>query len=56
MKLIFLSCFDDKQYILKNGINTLAYGHKDIKMLNLDSITNENNKECKKNGKKNTKL
>ena len=24
------SCFDDKQYILKNGINTLAYGHKDI--------------------------
>ena len=26
----FLSCFDDKRYILKNGINTLAYGHKDI--------------------------
>ena len=25
-----LSCFDDKQYILKNGINTLAYRHKDI--------------------------
>ena len=25
-----LSCFDDKQYILKNEINTLAYGHKDI--------------------------
>ena len=25
-----LSCFDDKQYILKNGINPLAYGHKDI--------------------------
>ena len=25
-----LTCFDDKQYILKNGINTLAYGHKDI--------------------------
>ena len=24
-----LSCFDDQQYILKNGINTLAYGHKD---------------------------
>ena len=23
------SCFDDKQYILKNGITTLAYGHKD---------------------------
>ena len=25
-----LSCFDDKRYILKNGTNTLAYGHKDI--------------------------
>ena len=25
-----LSCFDYKWYILKNGINTLAYGHKDI--------------------------
>ena len=25
-----LSCFDDKRYILKNGIKTLAYGHKDI--------------------------
>ena len=27
---ISLSCFDDKRYILKNGIDTLAYGHKDI--------------------------
>ena len=27
---ISLSCFDDKRYFLKNGINTLAYGHKDI--------------------------
>ena len=25
-----LSCFDDKRYIPKNGINTLVYGHKDI--------------------------
>ena len=25
-----LSCFDDKRYILKNGINILAYGHEDI--------------------------
>ena len=40
-----LSCFDDKQYILKNGTNTLAYGHKDMKMISLDSITNENNKK-----------
>ena len=28
---ISLSCFDDKRYILDDGINTLAYGHKDIK-------------------------
>ena len=27
---ISLSCFDDKRCILKNGINTLAYGNKDI--------------------------
>ena len=27
---ISLSCFDDERYILKNGINTLAYGHKNI--------------------------
>ena len=25
-----LSCFDDKRYILRNGIKTFAYGHKDI--------------------------
>ena len=25
-----LSCFDDKRYILKNGINALAYGRKEI--------------------------
>ena len=28
---ISLSCFRDKWYILKNGINTLAYGHENIK-------------------------
>ena len=39
------SCFDDQRYILKNGINTLAYGHKDIKIINLDSITNKNNQK-----------
>ena len=36
-----LSCFDDKRYILKNGINTLAFIHK-------DSITNENKKHNEK--------
>ena len=25
-----ISCFDDKRYILRNGIETFAYGHKDI--------------------------
>ena len=25
-----LSCFDDKRYIPRNGIETLAYGRKDI--------------------------
>ena len=25
-----LSCFDDKRYILRNGIEIFAYGHKDI--------------------------
>ena len=24
------SCFDDKRYIQENGIDTLAYGHKNI--------------------------
>ena len=27
---ISLSCFDDKRFILRNGIETFAYGHKDI--------------------------
>ena len=26
----FLSCFDDRRYILKNGINVWAYGHRNI--------------------------
>ena len=30
---ISLSCFDDKGYVLDDGINTLAYFHKDIKNL-----------------------
>ena len=28
---ISLSCFDDKMYILNDGIRTLAYFHKDLK-------------------------
>ena len=28
---IYLSCFNDKRYILDTGINSLAYFHKDRK-------------------------
>ena len=28
---ISLPCFDDKRYILDNGINSLAYFHKDVR-------------------------
>ena len=28
---ISLSCFYDKRYVLDDGVNTLAYFHKDIK-------------------------
>ena len=32
---IFLSCFDDKRYILNDGMTTLAYFHKHLKDSNL---------------------
>ena len=28
---ISLSCFDDKRYVLDDGVNTLVYFHKDMK-------------------------
>ena len=28
---VSLSCFDDKRYILEDGINSYAYGHYNIK-------------------------
>ena len=31
---ISLSCFDDKRYVLDDGVNTLAYFHKDCKKCN----------------------
>ena len=31
---ISLSCFDDKRYILNDGINSYAYGHYKIKQIN----------------------
>ena len=36
---ISLSCFDDKRYVLDDGIHTLAYFHK-------DSVTTGNKKDC----------
>ena len=33
---ISLSCFDDKRYVLDDGVNTLAYFHKDIKNGEID--------------------
>ena len=33
---ISVSCFDDKRYILDDGINSLAYFHKDILKNNSD--------------------
>ena len=30
MDKISLPCFDDKRFVLKDGIHTLAYFHKDL--------------------------
>ena len=30
---ISLSCFDEKRYVLDDGINTLAYFHKSISVI-----------------------
>ena len=38
---ISLSCFDDKRFVLDNGVHTLAYFHKDC------------NKKCSKNENEN---
>ena len=43
---ISLSCFDDKRFILNDGIHTLAYFHKDVKNRFLQTIINK--KRCKK--------
>ena len=41
---ISLSCFDDKIYVLNEGVNTLAYFHKDIKKLTEKGKINEDNR------------
>ena len=40
---ISLFCFDGKRYILDDGINSLAYFHKDISQLNYNKVDNINN-------------
>ena len=42
---ISLSCFDDKRYVLDDGVNTLAYFHKDCnKKCNKSKNNNNDNK------------
>ena len=40
---ISLSCFDDKRYILNDGVNNLAYFHKDCKKCDKNNNNNNNN-------------
>ena len=40
---ISLSCFDDKRYVLDDGVNTLAYFHKDCKKCDKSKNNNHNN-------------
>ena len=47
---ISLSCFDDKGYVLDDGINTLASFHKNIKNFKNDKIDEED--EFSRNNKK----
>ena len=42
---ISLSCFDDKRFVLDDGVHTLAYFHKDCnKKCDKNENENENNK------------
>ena len=31
INIILLPCFDDKRFVLNDGMHTLAYFHKDLK-------------------------
>ena len=42
---ISLSCFDDKRYVLDDGVNTLAYFHKDCNKCDNNKNNNNNNKD-----------
>ena len=37
-----LSCFDDKRYVLDDGVNTLAYFHKDCNKCEKNKNNNNN--------------
>ena len=39
---ISLSCFDDKRYVLDDGVNTLACFHKDCKKCDKNKNNNDN--------------
>ena len=40
---ISLLCFDDKRYILDDGVNTLAYFHKNCQKCDNNNNNNNNN-------------
>ena len=42
---ISLSCFDDKRYVLDDGVNTLAYFHKDCNECDKSKNNNNDNKD-----------
>ena len=42
MDKISLSCFDDKRYVLDDGVNTLAYFHKDCNKHDKNKNNNDN--------------
>ena len=47
---ISLSCFDDKRFVLDNGVNTLAYFHRDCNK-KCDKNENENKNQNENNNK-----
>ena len=42
---ISLSCFDDKRFVLDDGLNTLTYFHKDCNKKNDKNKNNNHNNE-----------
>ena len=42
---ISLSCFDDKRYVLDDGVNALAYFHKDCNKCDKSKNNNNDNKD-----------